>query len=407
MNQNNKLEIIKKYPNAGKPKIFLKAYHPTNEECKNLHSLKITDLKKITKEKNIMCDNLTKSAELRKAIWQHYSDNLQLQEVEIELNKEEAKSIWEQLERKLPHYALFQSDRTNNDGDNEIQNPLKSAVAQIFKDEKISDKLQAIAEEVINKLQEVTNLTLEKLKDMNPEIAKTLNPKIPTIEQLKWADVFKSVSIAGDEDIPINKRGSGVKRMILLNFFRAEAERKKNNNEKSNIIYAIEEPETSQHQYHQRLLIEALEKLSKEEGIQIIITTHSPSIVKQLQFENIRLVKNNNNIKEIVKLEKHVLPIPSLNEINYLAFDEADEEYHNELYGYIDLQQLLKEYFKDKPTQKYVNSKTEKEEYPTKTKYIRDQIHYPENTHNPKFTFEELQQSIKDMRDFIQANKGS
>ncbi|HED5031443.1 TPA: ATP-binding protein [Campylobacter jejuni] len=407
LNQNNKLEIIKKYPNAGKPKIFLKAYHPTNEECKNLHSLKITDLKKITKEKNIMCDNLTKSAELRKAIWQHYSDNLQLQEVEVELNKEEAKSIWEQLERKLPHYALFQSDRTNNDGDNEIQNPLKSAVAQIFKDEKISDKLQAIAEEVINKLQEVTNLTLEKLKDMNPEIAKTLNPKIPTIEQLKWADVFKSVSIAGDEDIPINKRESGVKRMILLNFFRAEAERKKNNNEKSNIIYAIEEPETSQHQYHQRLLIEALEKLSKEEGIQIIITTHSPSIVKQLQFENIRLVKNNNNIKEIVKLEKHVLPIPSLNEINYLAFDEADEEYHNELYGYIDLQQLLKEYFKDKPTQKYVNSKTEKEEYPTKTKYIRDQIHHPENTHNPKFTFEELQQSIKDMRDFIQANKGS
>ncbi len=102
-----------------------------------------------------------------------------------------------------------------------------------------------------------------------------------------------------------------------------------------------------------------------------------------------------------------MLPIPSLNEINYLAFDEADEEYHNELYGYIDLQQLLKEYFKDKPTQKYVNSKTEKEEYPTKTKYIRDQIHHPENTHNPKFTFEELQQSIKDMRDFIQANKGS
>ncbi|EPD5781658.1 ATP-binding protein [Campylobacter jejuni] len=236
-----------------------------------------------------MCDNLTKSAELRKAIWKHYSHNLQLQEIEIELNKEDTKNIWEQLERKLPHYALFQSDRTNNDGDHEIQNPLKSAVAQIFKDEKISNELQTIAEEVIRKLQEVTNLTLEKLKDMNPEIAKTLNPKIPTIEQLKWADVFKNMSISGDEDIPINKRGSGVKRIILLNFFRAEAERKKNNNEKSNIIYAIEEPETSQHQYHQRLLIEALKNLSKEEGIQIIITTHSPSIVKQLQFEDIRV----------------------------------------------------------------------------------------------------------------------
>ncbi len=407
LNQNNKLEIIKKYPNAGSAKIFIKAYHPTNEECSNLHYLKITELKRIIKEKDILCDNLTKSAELRKAIWQHYSNNLQMQEIEIELNKEDVKNIWEQLEKKLPYYALFQSDRTNNDGDNEIQNPLKSAVAQIFKDEKISNELQTIAKEVINKLQEVTNLTLEKLKDMNPEIAKTLNPKIPTIEQLKWADVFKNVSITGDEDIPINKRGSGVKRMILLNFFRAEAERKKNNTEKSNIIYAIEEPETSQHQCHQKLLIEALKNLSKEEGIQIIITTHSPSIVKQLQFEDIRIVKNNENTKEIVKLEKHILPIPSLNEINYLAFDEADEEYHNELYGYIDFQQLLKEYFKGKPTQKYINSKTKKEEHPTKTKYIRDQIHHPENTHNPRFSPEDLQQSIKDMRDFIQANKGN
>ncbi len=407
LNKNDRLEIIKKYPNAGSAKIFIKAYHPTNEECSNLHYLKITELKRIIKEKDILCDNLTKSAELRKAIWQHYSNNLQMQEIEIELNKEDVKNIWEQLEKKLPYYALFQSDRTNNDGDNEIQNPLKSAVAQIFKDEKISNELQTIAKEVINKLQEVTNLTLEKLKDMNPEIAKTLNPKIPTIEQLKWADVFKNVSITGDEDIPINKRGSGVKRMILLNFFRAEAERKKNNTEKSNIIYAIEEPETSQHQCHQKLLIEALKNLSKEEGIQIIITTHSPSIVKQLQFEDIRIVKNNENTKEIVKLEKHILPIPSLNEINYLAFDEADEEYHNELYGYIDFQQLLKEYFKGKPTQKYINSKTKKEEHPTKTKYIRDQIHHPENTHNPRFSPEDLQQSIKDMRDFIQANKGN
>ncbi|EAJ1632124.1 ATP-binding protein [Campylobacter upsaliensis] len=409
LNKNNKLEIIKKYPTAGKPKIFLKAYHPTNEECKSLHSLKITDLKKIIKEKNIICDNLTKSAELRKAIWKHYSNNLQLQEIEIELNKEDAKSIWEQLEKKLPHYALFQSDRTNNDGDNEIQNPLKSAVAQIFKDESISNELQTIAEEVIRKLQEVTNLTLEKLKDMNPEIAKTLNPKIPEKEQLKWVDVFKNVSIAGDEDIPINKRGSGVKRMILLNFFRAEAERKKNNNEKSNIIYAIEEPETSQHQHHQRLLIDALKDLSKQQGIQVILTTHSPNIVKSLDFKNLRVIKNQNNKKEIIRVEKSALPIPSLNEANYLAFGEADEEYHNELYGYIDSQGLLDEYFKDKPTQQYKRLKkdgTFKDECPTKTKYIRDQIHHPENTYNARFTPEELQQSIRDMRDFIQINKG-
>ena len=48
------------------------------------------------------------------------------------------------------------------------------------------------------------------------------------------------------------KRREWVKRMILLNFFRAEAERKRKIiMKKSNIIYAIEEPETSQHQHDQ------------------------------------------------------------------------------------------------------------------------------------------------------------
>ena len=62
---------------------------------------------------------------------------------------------------------------------------------------------------------------------MNPDVANCLNPVIPSSDCLKWVDVFKSVSIAGDEDIPINKRGSGIKRLILLNFFRAEAERRR------------------------------------------------------------------------------------------------------------------------------------------------------------------------------------
>ncbi|MDP0590091.1 MAG: AAA family ATPase [Candidatus Endonucleobacter bathymodioli] len=64
-----------------------------------------------------------------------------------------------------------------------------------------------------------------------------------------------------NEDIPINKRGSGVKRLILLNFFRAEAERRQNENNVPSIIYDIEEPETSKHQNHQRKLIEAFIEL--------------------------------------------------------------------------------------------------------------------------------------------------
>ena len=63
---------------------------------------------------------------------------------------------------------------------------------------------------VTQKLQEVSARTLEKLQEMDSSVASSLNPVIPSADTLRWADVFKKVSISGDEDIPINKRGSGV-----------------------------------------------------------------------------------------------------------------------------------------------------------------------------------------------------
>ena len=67
------------------------------------------------------------------------------------------------------------------------------------------------------------------------------------------------------------------------------------------MIYAIEEPETSQHSDNQRMLIEAFKSLAEAENTQVILTTHSSYIVKQLQFTNLRLIKNDNeNHKEIL-----------------------------------------------------------------------------------------------------------
>ena len=160
---------------------------------------------------------------------------------------------------------------------------------------------------------------------------------------IKWVDVFKSVSITGDKDIPINKRGSGVKRLILLNFFRAEAERRQKEINVPSIIYAIEEPETSQHPNHQRKLIEAFIELSKADKTQVILTTHSPEIVKMLDFEHLKLIKDGEE-KEVLNIQKNNLPYPSLNEVNYLAFGESNDEYHNELYGFIQSEELLSEY---------------------------------------------------------------
>lgn len=329
-----------------------------------------------------------------------------MQEVEIDVTKEDAKNIWDQLKKYMPLYSLFQSDRKNSDGDSEIQNPMKLAVQQIFKDSNIQQSLKEIASEVGSKLEEVADRTLEKLREMNPEIANSLKPVIPPLEKLKWEDVFKSVTISGDEDIPINKHGSGVKRLVLLNFFRAEAERTRLENSLPGIIYAIEEPETSQHLQHQKKLIEAVIELSQQQNTQIILTTHSPSIVKMLEFENLRLIKESDSI-QVENIKKSNLPYPSLNEVNFLAFDESDETYHNELYGFIENSEWVNDFRQVGPmkTYKYTNrNNQEKSQEINLSTYIRHQIHHPENNFNERYTNEELQQSIREMRVFITSN---
>ncbi|RIY22420.1 ATP-dependent nuclease, partial [Gardnerella vaginalis] len=270
--------------------------------------------------------------------------------------------------------------------------------------------------------------------DLNLEVATSLSPVIPTADKLKWFDVFKSVSISGDDNIPINKRGSGVKRLILISFFTSEAERlakeSKTSQAKNGIIYAIEEPETSQHTNNQKTLIESFIKIAKEPGAQVILTTHSAYIVKKLDYANLRIISDNkNNEKEILPVKKSCLKYPSLNEVNYLAFNEISVEYHDELYGELQFEcreisrrsnNNQKDGKSDKGATKRINEKDfdnwlnekgikKNKDYKrddgegtykvTLQTYIRDLIHHPENKSNRMYTEEELSKSIEEMRD--------
>lgn len=405
LNSDGLLEVIKRYPNGGSAKVFIRALHPTNPDCAGLLQKKDTELRRIIDAKSISCPDKTKNPVMRTSIWQHYSTDLRLEMTDIDVTKGDTKSIWDKLQKYLPLYSLFQADRKNSDGDSEVQDPLKEAVKVILQDEVLRQKLDEVAATVVDKLRDVSNRTLAKLQEMSPDVADTLTPVIPPTDSLKWADVFKNVSIAGDESIPINKRGSGTKRLILLNFFRAEVERRQAESNNASVIYAIEEPETSQHYGNQRKLIHALQSLAQAANTQIVITTHSATIVKELGFDNIRIIRMDQAQKVVEHTLPSQLPYPSLNEVNYLAFGEVSEEYHNELYGYLEAQGLFNAYKQGKPTVPYIRVRNGNtlHEHKIMTEYIRHQIHHPENTHNAHFTEQDLHNSIIAMRNFIQA----
>lgn len=407
LNKDGDLEIVKKFNGSKNTGIYIRALHPSNSQCSDLHLKKKNDLKTLLREMGIECANQSINAMMRKSIWEYFKDNLELKTKDIEVNSgEDTKKIWGRIATILPVYSLFQSDRQNRDGDKEVQDPLKMAVTQFLQDEALQKILKDVADQVENKLQEVANRTLEKLREMDNTVADSLTPVIPSSTSLKWSDVFtKVVSITSDDNIPINKRGSGVKRLVLLNFFRAEAERRQQEGSNTGLIYAIEEPETSQHFANQRILIEALIELSKAKNTQVILTTHSGVIVKALQYDDLRLISETENGKRIENVRNGLLEYPSMNEVNYIAFKEVTDEYHDELYGYIVEHDWLEDYECDKDRVSYIrqlkNGGT-KEETRTLTHYIRDVMHHPENTHNKKYTTSELEQSIEAMRGYIE-----
>lgn len=78
--------------------------------------------------------------------------------------------------------------------------------------------------------------------------------------------------------------------MILVSFFKAEAERKLKSSAKSSIIYAVEEPETSQHPSNQKVLLRSFQDLAETDGCQVILTTHSPGLASELPTDSIRFI---------------------------------------------------------------------------------------------------------------------
>ncbi|MGS0757913.1 AAA family ATPase, partial [Roseateles sp. GG27B] len=153
----------------------------------------------------------------------------------------------------------------SRDSDGEVQTPMKAAVAAAIAE--VQDEIDAIQKKVKEKAEEIARSTHDALKTIDPNLAKELNPQFTPPTTAKWTSLF-AVNMDTEDGIPLNKRGSGVRRLVLVSFFKAAAERRLTTGNKRSIIYAIEEPETAQHPNNQKILIESFKSLSGEPGYQ-------------------------------------------------------------------------------------------------------------------------------------------
>ncbi|KMM38607.1 ATP-binding protein [Guptibacillus hwajinpoensis] len=312
LNEEGLLEIKKVIKASGNTisasniTVHLNTYHPILFE-NPLITYSLAELKSALEEyKDEIRDyngiNKTKKADIRKAIFNHLiSEDTVLDVLPINVKdiQDESMKNWLKLKENLPLFNLFQSDRANTDSDKEVQDPMKAITKEVLSE--LQSDLDAIRDRVVKRVEEVGEKTIEKLKEFNGEIANQLK----TLPDLKnWDTVFK-FNLDTDNDIPLNKRGSGVRRLILLSYFRAQAEKSLMDRQHQNIIYAIEEPETSQHPDFQKMIIDSLSIIAEQENSQVFITTHTPEIAQMVDEESLILVsKDEEGCPEIVTDEK-------------------------------------------------------------------------------------------------------
>jgi putative ATP-dependent endonuclease of OLD family len=289
LNSSGTLEIHKVYDGSLKtPKLkgtYARALHPSVPGANDLLLLKNSDLKARAVELDVGTESIDSrvNTQLRRRIWDSIGD-LQLASQEIALDEQAARKIWEQLQSYLPCFALFRSDRPSTDQDAEAQDPMRAAVKEALREKQA--ELESVAAHVQDEVCRIAEETVEKLREMDPALASELRPQF---RPPNWANVFK-ISLTDDEEIPVNKRGSGVRRLILLNFFRAKAERAASEKGAPGVIYAIEEPETSQHPHNQKMLMRALRDLSEYPNCQVMVSTHTPVLARLAPAECLRYV---------------------------------------------------------------------------------------------------------------------
>ncbi len=342
----------------------------------------------------------------------------------------------------LPKSFYFPKNR-----EKQLQRGFNSSISSVFDDfnwrfnkevRKIEIEENFSGEKFISQKNKFETSILEKIDEQSQKKTfQTLNKKLEKVglpkANLSLIDCnapFDSAFLSqklDSLDLPISQLGSGVEMIVSLLFLETMAEISK-----ENILILIDEPELHLHPELQNNFIKHIISISNK--IQFLFSTHSPLFVKQtLNNDDSKiqihcLEKENGEIK-ILELEKMVLSYVSANEVNFIAFRLATEEYHNELYNEIEINfwndpnndfKTLKQkgnydtndgrqiVFDNEFFSKLKNEQIDSPFKTTQNKvtihtHVRNKIHHSkENGGNP--TEQELRQSIEKMRGFLNKN---
>ena len=268
------------------------ALHPVVDGLEPLIGRKLENLKNLASDLGVLeqVSDRRVNAAYRRAIWDEWArtGSSTPSEIELALNAEDGKQVAREIQQYFPLFQLFESDRSGAESDQVAQDPAKAIVKSVLDKNAsaLADLAQSIADEITAHLADV----VVKLEDFAPDLASELKPQdiVPG-----WQKAFSAVQFVDSNGVSLAKRGSGTRRLVLLSFFRAEAERKHEDEDQESrrgLIIAVEEPETALHPDLQRESLRTLMDVASMPGRQVFVTTHSTNLVQDVPIDAVRYV---------------------------------------------------------------------------------------------------------------------
>jgi len=275
VDEDGHLRIRKVYPrdNLTKFDIFLISKDFNDDRFAGLASLKEKDLNERCKGLNI---DVTKSGRgitnksKRESVREKARESgIQTGRMELKLSAKD--DLWKIISSFLPEFVLFEADTRLGVDETSFQSQFKPIIKSAVEQSQVVEAKEMLTREIGNALQgEVDKIFKQLQKHTDALVGLTAKPQFSLDKSVSFEILGKDQH---NVENSLDRRGSGMRRLLMVAFFKYLAEREQGSSSK--YVFAVEEPENCLHPGLQRELVSSFRKLA-DDGYQTIVTSHSP-----------------------------------------------------------------------------------------------------------------------------------
>jgi putative ATP-dependent endonuclease of the OLD family len=218
----------------------------------------------------------------------------------------------------IPDFSLFPADKSLNEEGTEFQKEFKVVVENAV--DKIAGKSEienGVEKEIDNEVAKIHSFLLRHTDEVSSIKAR------PSFEWKNLVSFYLECKDKQDKEIAFAKRGSGLRRLLMVAYFQYLAQRDKSKELVKSTIYGIEEPETYLHPGAQRELLDSFKTITMAE--QVLVSSHSPVFAGSTDVENLVLITRETGIAKVFQRDKLELA---------KVADELGVEPSDQIHGY-------------------------------------------------------------------------